>query len=118
MFASSAQIVEQLEGKIREINHQMQEAREDVKLYELEQLEAEHAEETCCSLRFGERMSVVRNSPTVVVNSDADTSRTAEWARRQLAAVRAQLGRMEADGLGGGCESHHFLDDMTFVLSA
>ena len=45
MFASSTQIVEQLEGKIREINHQMQEAREDVKLYELEQLEAEHAEE-------------------------------------------------------------------------
>ena len=42
MFASSTQIVEQLEGKIREINHQMQEAREDVKLYELEQLEASH----------------------------------------------------------------------------
>ena len=79
--------------------------------------EAEHAEETCCSLRFGERMSVVRNSPTVVVNSDADTSRTAEWARKQLTAVRAQLGRMEADGLGGGCESHHFLDDMASVLS-
>ena len=45
MYASSAQIVDQLETKIREINHQMQEAREDVKLYELEQLEAEHAEE-------------------------------------------------------------------------
>ena len=54
---------------------------------------------------------------TVVVNSDADTSRTAEWARKQLAAVRAQLGRMEADGLGGGCESHHFLDDMASVPS-
>jgi hypothetical protein len=33
--------------------------------------ESSHAEESLCSLRFGERMAVVRNSPTVVVDSDA-----------------------------------------------
>ena len=31
--------------------------------------EEEHAEETICSLKFGERMAIVRNSPTVVVDS-------------------------------------------------
>ena len=34
------------------------------------------------SLRFGERMAVVRNSPTVVVDSAADTTRTARMAQQ------------------------------------
>ena len=36
--------------------------------------EQDHAEESICSLKFGERMSVVRNSPTVVTDSDSDDS--------------------------------------------
>eukprot|EP00605_Chrysophyceae_sp_TOSAG23-4_P001683 GSChrysophyteH1.ASY1.ANO1.1849.1 assembled CDS len=34
--------------------------------------EPEHDEESICSLKFGERMSVVRNSPTKVIDSDAE----------------------------------------------
>jgi hypothetical protein len=64
--------------------------------------EAEHAEETICSLRFGERMAVVRNSPTVVVDSAADTAWTALLAQEALASCRAELALLEADGQGSG----------------
>ena len=64
--------------------------------------EAQHAEETICSLRFGQRMSVVRNTPTVVVDSAADTSRTAGRAQQSLALCQRQLAQMQADGQGGG----------------
>jgi len=64
--------------------------------------EAEHAEETVCSLRFGARMSVVRNSPTVVVDSAADTERTTGHVQAALALYREQLAQMEAEGMGGG----------------
>lgn len=72
--------------------------------------EPEHAEETICSLRFGERMAVVRNAPTVVVNSAADTARSVQAARRALTSARAELARLEADGQGSGfaagCAAH------------
>lgn len=64
--------------------------------------EPEHAEETICSLRFGERMVVVRNAPTVVVNSVADTARSVQAAQRALAIARVELARLEADGQGSG----------------
>lgn len=64
--------------------------------------EAEHAEETVCSLRFGERMSVVRNLPTVVVDSAAEAEQTTERVQAALAACREQLAQMEAEGMGGG----------------
>lgn len=64
--------------------------------------EAEHAEETVCSLRFGERMAVVRNAPTVVVNSAVDTARSVHAAEQALAIARADLARLEADGQGSG----------------
>lgn len=61
--------------------------------------ESEHAEESICSLKFGERMSVVRNSPTVVVDSDAGDE--AQLAR-VLDVTKKELAQMVADGLGGG----------------
>ena len=64
--------------------------------------EAQHVEESICSLRFGEQMAVVWNSPTVVVDSDADTANTTEWTMRAVAVCREQLARMKVDGLGGG----------------
>jgi len=64
--------------------------------------EADHAEETVCSLRFGERMSVVRNSSTVVVDSAADTEQTTERLQAALAICREQLAQMEKEGMGGG----------------
>jgi hypothetical protein len=73
--------------------------------------EAEHAEETLCSLRFGERMAVVRNSPTVVAaESGAESARRAAALRRALGSGRAELERLEAEGRGGGfvagCAAH------------
>lgn len=61
--------------------------------------EEEHVEETICSLKFGERMSIVRNSPTVVVESDAvDSSKL----QAMLEAARRELAQLEAAGQGGG----------------
>ena len=61
--------------------------------------EAEHAEESICSLKFGERMSIVRNSPTVVTDSDAvDAAQVIGLLQR----ARQELAQMAADGLGGG----------------
>jgi hypothetical protein len=82
--------------------------------------ETEHVDETACSLRFGERMSVVRNEPTRVLG-DADTrssrdlggvaspgtnavfdvSRAAELYRR-LTVARGELNALELVGDGGG----------------
>ena len=65
--------------------------------------EAEHAEETLCALRFGERMAVVRNAPTVVVgDTPAQSERSAEALAAALEACRARLAEMEAAGQGGG----------------
>ena len=56
-------------------------------------------QETICSLRFGERMAVVRNSPTVVMaNSAADSARDAHALQQALASCCAELARLEADG--------------------
>ena len=82
--------------------------------------ETEHVDETACSLRFGERMSVVRNDPTRVLgDADArssldpdgvgspgtkvgtDVSRAAELKRR-LAVARGELNALELRGDGGG----------------
>ena len=61
--------------------------------------EAQHAEESLCSLKFGERMSIVRNSPTVVTDSDAvDAAQVVGMLQR----ARQELAQMAADGLGGG----------------
>lgn len=67
--------------------------------------EAGHAEETICSLRFGERMSVVRNAPTVVVvNGDdaADAATEPDTVQSALQLARRELEDMRAHGLGGG----------------
>ena len=65
--------------------------------------EAEHAEETVCTLRFGERMAVVRNAPTVVASdTPAGSARSAEALAAALEVCRAQLAEMEAAGKGGG----------------
>jgi hypothetical protein len=80
----------------------------------------EHVDETACSLRFGERMSVVRNEPTRIVgDADArssldpdgvgspgtkvgtDVSRAAELKRR-LAVARGELNALDLRGDGGG----------------
>ena len=65
--------------------------------------EAEHAEETLCALRFGERMAAVRNAPTVVVgDTPAQSERSAGALAAALEACRARLAEMEAAGQGGG----------------
>lgn len=61
--------------------------------------EPEHAEESLCSLKFGERMSIVRNSPTVVTDSHAvDAGQVGALLQR----ARQELAQMAAGGLGGG----------------
>ena len=90
--------------------------------------EPEHVDETACSLRFGERMSVVRNEPTTRVLGEyarssreggpgvggrgsispgttkglgTDVSRAVELKRR-LAVATAELNALELSGHGGG----------------
>ena len=48
--------------------------------------EAEHAEETVCTLRFGERMAVVRNTPTIVVSDTlaGDQFNRKDWLEKSL----------------------------------
>ena len=60
--------------------------------------EAEHADETICSVEFGRRMAVVRNQATVVAGQDAAEERHA--AVQRLEAARAELARLEAEGFG------------------
>ena len=62
--------------------------------------EPEHAEETACSLQFGERMTAVRNVATKVAGADLGSERS-----RLLGLVRAARDRvaaLEAAGAGGG----------------
>jgi uncharacterized protein YukE len=47
-------------------------------------------------------MAVVRNSPTMVVDSAVDTARSAQAAQQTLARCRAELAQLEADGQGSG----------------
>ena len=61
--------------------------------------EEEHAEETICSLKFGERMAIVRNSPTVVVDGDAMDPTQLQAVVEQ---VRRELAQLTADGQAGG----------------
>ena len=60
--------------------------------------EAEHADETICSVEFGRRLAVVRNQATVVAGQDAAEERHA--AVQRLEAARAELARLEAEGFG------------------
>ena len=60
--------------------------------------DAEHAEETRCSLAFGARMAVVRNHATVVIGQDAGAE--ARDAVRLLEHVRAAAARLHAEGHG------------------
>ena len=69
--------------------------------------ETEHVDETACSLRFGERMSVVRNEPTRVLgDADARSSRdpggVAAELKRRLTVARGELDALELCGDGGG----------------
>ena len=65
--------------------------------------ESEHAEESICSLRFGERMSVVKNKATVVVSTTADSlGKDMASLRAILEKKRLELQRMDAQGHGGG----------------
>ena len=68
--------------------------------------DAAHAEETRCSLEFGERIGVVRNTATRVVGQDV--LREACGARERLRGARAALTRLEAEGHGGrfGGQAH------------
>jgi len=63
--------------------------------------EAEHADETVFSLKFGERMGLVRNAPTVVVNSSSDSGNK-ERVEQLLERARQELASMAAEGQGGG----------------
>lgn len=60
--------------------------------------DAEHVDETVCSIEFGKRMAVVRNQATVVVGQDAAAEAFA--ASRMLEAARAEVARLEAEGHG------------------
>ena len=62
--------------------------------------EPEHREETACSLKFGERMTAVRNTAVKVVGTDFAKERARVMAAAK--ALRAKLRAMEAAGGGGG----------------
>ena len=77
--------------------------------------ETTHVDETACSLRFGERMSVVRNEPTRVLgDANARSSRVgspggtkvgtlgAADLKRRLAVANGELNALELRGDGGG----------------
>lgn len=61
--------------------------------------EPDHAEESICSLRFGERMSVVKNAPTMVADCDTDN---ADQIKAMLKIATDDLEQMRLNGLGGG----------------
>lgn len=67
--------------------------------------DAAHAEESLCSLAFGERLGAVRTTATVVVQ---DAHEVAEDVRTRLRDARAALVRLEATGHGGhfGGQAH------------
>ena len=60
--------------------------------------DAEHVDETVCSIEFGRRMQVVRNNTAVVVGQDAAAE--ARSVQMLLFEARAELARLEADGHG------------------
>lgn len=60
--------------------------------------ELDHAEESICSLKFGERMSVVRNSPTIVI----DSQNKSDQVHIMLNIATQELENMKLDGLSGG----------------
>ena len=65
-----------------------------------------HVDETVCSLRFGERMAVVRNTPSTLVigresSSGGDTSKI-NLLRRELEIKKQQLQVLHIRGDGGG----------------
>lgn len=64
--------------------------------------EAEHADESVCSLKFGERMGLVRNAPTVVVSSGPSDAASRERVEQMLEGARKELKQMAVDGQGGG----------------
>ena len=68
--------------------------------------EREHAEETLCSLRFGERMAVVRNEPTRVVGNifsgDASVRKAPKRLRSALASATEELEALALRGDAGG----------------
>jgi hypothetical protein len=61
--------------------------------------EAEHADESVCSLSFGERLCVVRNAPRAVVGTNAASE--AERVRAALREARSELVRLHSAGYGG-----------------
>ena len=61
--------------------------------------EEEHAEETICSLKFGERMAIVRNSPSTTTVGDAMDPTQLQAVVEQ---VRRELAQLTADGQAGG----------------
>ena len=60
--------------------------------------DAEHADETACSLEFGTRMAAVRTAATVVVGTDA--AGEVANVRAQCEAARARLAQLEREGHG------------------
>ena len=67
--------------------------------------EAMHAEESACSLSFGQRMSVVRNSPTIVVSDGGSAGggvAQEEEVLKLLEEARARLARLAEEGQAGG----------------
>lgn len=67
--------------------------------------EPEHAEETSCSLRFGERMTDVASVASKVQGTDVAHER--ERVSCVLEAVRAKLSSLQAAGAGGGYVEGH-----------
>mmetsp|Transcript_56379 Transcript_56379/g.129056 ORF Transcript_56379/g.129056 Transcript_56379/m.129056 type:complete len:538 (+) Transcript_56379:173-1786(+) len=62
--------------------------------------EPEHAEETACSLQFGERMTAVRNVATLVAGTDVGQERARVAALVET--LRSKLRNLEGAGAAGG----------------
>jgi hypothetical protein len=67
--------------------------------------EPEHAEETSCSLRFGQRMTAVASVASKVQGTDVAQER--ERVLCAIEAVRGKLSSMQAAGAGGGYVEGH-----------
>jgi len=67
--------------------------------------EPEHAEETSCSLRFGERMTAVASVASKVQGTDVAQER--ERVMRAREAVKLKLSSLQASGAGGGYVEGH-----------
>jgi hypothetical protein len=62
----------------------------------------EHTDETVCSLEFGERMGAVKTAATKVVAQRGLDAASAGALRDELKALRAEVSRMESQGLDAG----------------